>query len=98
MIDNTFYGEDAQLGTVGNKHESPAIPVIAMSVLDGRECWFPSLMHASDSLNISENGISLCLRGENYTKAEVITFDTQIKRLSPINPKILKHWPNGVTK
>lgn len=66
MIDNAFYGEDAQLGAAGNKHESPAIPVIAMSVLDGRECWFPSLMHASDSLNVSENRISLCLRGELY--------------------------------
>ena len=66
MIDNTFYGEDARLGAAGNKHESPAIPVIAMSVLDGRKCWFTSLTHASDSLNISENGISLCLRGELY--------------------------------
>ena len=66
MTDNAFYGEDARRGTAGNNHETPSIPVIAMSVLDGSECWFPSLTHASYSLNISENGISLCLRGELY--------------------------------
>ena len=66
MIDNTFYGEDVRIGAAVNKHETPEIPVIAMSVLDGREHWFPSLTHSSDSLNVSENGISLCLRGELY--------------------------------
>lgn len=66
MIDNAFYGKDSLLGAAENKHETPSIPVIAMSVLDGREHWFPSLMHASDSLNVSENGISLCLMGELY--------------------------------
>lgn len=84
MIDNTFYGEDALRGTAEDKHETPSIPVIAVSVLDGRECWFPSLRHASDSLNISENGISLCLMGELYQSGG---YHFRYADKTPIEPK-----------
>ena len=91
VIDNAFYGEDSRLGAAVNKHESSAIPVIAMSAHDGRECWFLSLTHASDSLNISENGISLCLSGKLYQSggyhfryADKTQIDPQSKNLEAL--------------
>lgn len=66
MNNNTFYDENLQQGRTGNKRGAPGIPVIAMSIFDGTEYWFPSLTCAANSLNVSATGISLCLRGEMH--------------------------------